>query len=90
MNPRSTQDAQKEDCVPVLEKYSGLIFNKDFFCGYSPERINPGDKKRRVHNIVKVTSGSTSETADMVDALYNQIITVGTHKVSSIKIAESV
>ncbi len=79
----------EEDCVPVLEKYSGMVFNEDFFCGYSPERINPGDKKRRVHNIVKVTSGSTPEIADEVDALYNEIITVGTHKVSSIKVAEA-
>lgn len=79
----------EEDCVPVLEKSSGLVFNEDFFCGYSPERINPGDKKRRVHNIVKVTSGSTPEIADVVDALYNEIITVGTHKVTSIKVAEA-
>lgn len=79
----------EEDCVPVLEKHSGMVFNEDFFCGYSPERINPGDKKRRVHNIVKVTSGSTPEIADLVDDLYNEIITVGTHKVSSIKIAEA-
>lgn len=79
----------EEDCVPVLEKHSGMVFNEDFFCGYSPERINPGDKKRRVHNIVKVTSGSTPEIADIVDDLYNEIITVGTHKVSSIKVAEA-
>jgi UDP-N-acetyl-D-galactosamine dehydrogenase len=79
----------EEDCVPVLEKYSKMAFNEDFFCGYSPERINPGDKLRRVHNIVKVTSGSTPEIADVVDELYNQIITVGTHKVSSIKVAEA-
>lgn len=79
----------EEDCVPVLEKYSGLVFNEDFFCGYSPERINPGDKERRVFNIVKVTSGSTPEIADVVDNLYNEIITVGTHKVSSIKVAEA-
>ena len=79
----------EEDCVPVLEKHSGMVFNEDFFCGYSPERINPGDKERRVHNIVKVTSGSTPEIADEVDALYNEIITVGTHKVSSIKVAEA-
>ncbi|MDC6390900.1 nucleotide sugar dehydrogenase [Maribacter sp. PR1] len=79
----------EEDCVPVLEKYSGMTFNEDFFCGYSPERINPGDKKRRVHNIIKVTSGSTAEIANVVDELYNQIITVGTHKVSSIKVAEA-
>ena len=79
----------EEDCVPVLEKYSKMAFNEDFFCGYSPERINPGDKLRRVHNIVKVTSGSTPEIANVVDELYNQIITVGTHKVSSIKVAEA-
>lgn len=81
--------ATEEDCVPVLEKHSGLVFNKDFFAGYSPERINPGDKKHRVTNIKKVTSGSTPEVADMVDALYNEIITVGTHKASSIKVAEA-
>ncbi|MCL4144454.1 UNVERIFIED_CONTAM: hypothetical protein GTU68_024687 [Idotea baltica] len=66
-----------------------MVFSEDFFCGYSPERINPGDKKRRVHNIVKVTSGSTPEIANVVDELYNEIITVGTHKVSSIKVAEA-
>ncbi|MCL6275550.1 nucleotide sugar dehydrogenase [Muricauda sp. 2012CJ35-5] len=79
----------EEDCVPVLEEHSGLVFNEDFFCGYSPERINPGDKQRRVHNIVKVTSGSTPEIANFVDQLYNEIITVGTHKASSIKVAEA-
>lgn len=79
----------EEDCVPVLEKYSGLRFNKDFFCGYSPERINPGDKEHRVTTIKKVTSGSTPEVADLVDALYNEIITVGTHKADSIKVAEA-
>jgi len=79
----------EEDCVPVLEKYSGLTFNKDFFCGYSPERINPGDKEHRVTTIKKVTSGSTPEVADAVDALYNQIVTVGTHKAPSIKVAEA-
>ena len=79
----------EEDCVPVLEKYSSLKFNQDFFCGYSPERINPGDKEHRVTNIKKVTSGSTAEIADLVDALYNQIITAGTHKASSIKVAEA-
>ncbi|MCX2680698.1 nucleotide sugar dehydrogenase [Galbibacter sp. EGI 63066] len=79
----------EDDCVPVLEKVSGLTFNKDFFCGYSPERINPGDKKRRLRNIVKVTSGSTPEIAETVDKLYNSIIEVGTHKVSSIKVAEA-
>lgn len=79
----------EEDCVPVLEKFSGLKFNLDFFCGYSPERINPGDKEHRVTTIKKVTSGSTQEVADLVDALYNEIITVGTHKAESIKIAEA-
>ena len=79
----------EEDCVPVLEKFSGLKYNVDFFCGYSPERINPGDKEHRVTTIKKVTSGSTPEVADLVDALYNQIITAGTHKASSIKVAEA-
>lgn len=81
--------ATEEDCVPVLEKFSGLKFNQDFYCGYSPERINPGDKEHRITNIKKVTSGSTPEIADLVDALYNQIITAGTHKAGSIKIAEA-
>jgi UDP-N-acetyl-D-galactosamine dehydrogenase len=79
----------EEDCVPVLEKFSGLKFNQDFFCGYSPERINPGDKTHRLPNIQKVTSGSTSEVAEVVDQLYRQIITAGTHKASSIKVAEA-
>jgi len=79
----------EEDCVPVLERYSGLKFNQDFFCGYSPERINPGDKEHRVTTIKKVTSGSTPKIADLVDALYNQIITAGTHKAASIKVAEA-
>jgi len=79
----------EEICVPILEKESKLIYNQDFYCGYSPERINPGDKKRRVHNIIKITSGSTPETADIVDKLYNTIVTVGTHKASSIKVAEA-
>jgi UDP-N-acetyl-D-galactosamine dehydrogenase len=79
----------EEDCVPILEKYSGLTFNKDFFCGYSPERINPGDKEHRVTTIKKVTSGSTPEVADLIDALYNEIITAGTHKAESIKVAEA-
>jgi UDP-N-acetyl-D-glucosamine/UDP-N-acetyl-D-galactosamine dehydrogenase len=79
----------EEDCVPVLEKYSGLSFNKDFFCGYSPERINPGDKEHRVTTIKKVTSGSTPAVAALVDTLYNQIVTVGTHKAPSIKVAEA-
>jgi UDP-N-acetyl-D-galactosamine dehydrogenase len=73
----------------VLEKFSSLKFNKDFFCGYSPERINPGDKQHRVTNIKKVTSGSTPKVADLVDALYKEIITAGTHKASSIKVAEA-
>jgi UDP-N-acetyl-D-glucosamine/UDP-N-acetyl-D-galactosamine dehydrogenase len=79
----------EEDCVPVLEKTSGLKFNVDFFCGYSPERINPGDKLHRVTTIKKVTSGSTPEVADKVDALYRRIVTAGTHKASSIKVAEA-
>lgn len=79
----------EEDCVPVLERDSGLKFNQDFFCGYSPERINPGDKEHRVTTIKKITAGSTPEIADLVDALYNEIITVGTHKAESIKVAEA-
>lgn len=79
----------EEDCVPVLEKHSGLKYNEDFYCGYSPERINPGDKEHRVTTIKKVTSGSTPEVADLVDALYNEIIVVGTHKACSIKVAEA-
>lgn len=81
--------ATEEDCVPVLEKFSGLVFNRDFFAGYSPERINPGDKQHRLTNIKKVTSGSTPETADLVDSLYNEIITAGTHRAASIKVAEA-
>lgn len=81
--------ATEEDCVPVLEKTSGLKYNVDFFAGYSPERINPGDKEHRVTTIKKVTSGSTPEVANLVDALYNQIIIVGTHKASSIRVAEA-
>ena len=81
--------ATEEICVPILEQVSGLTFNTDFFVGYSPERINPGDKEHRVTNIFKITSGSTPETADTVDALYNVIITAGTHKASSIKVAEA-
>lgn len=79
----------EEDCVPVLEKFSGLRYNQDFHCGYSPERINPGDKEHRVTTIKKVTAGSTPEIADLVDALYNQIIIAGTHKAPSIKVAEA-
>lgn len=81
--------ATEEVCVPVLEKVSGLRFNQDFFAGYSPERINPGDKEHRVTSIMKVTSGSTPEIADEVDALYAAVITAGTHKASSIKVAEA-
>ena len=79
----------EEDCVPLLEKESGLVFNHDFFCGYSPERINPGDKKHTVTKILKVTSGSTPEIADTVDALYRSIIEAGTFKATSIKVAEA-
>ncbi len=79
----------EEVCVPILERLSGLEFNRDFFAGYSPERINPGDKEHRVTTIRKVTSGSTPEIADFVDALYSSIITAGTHHASSIKVAEA-
>ena len=81
--------ATEEVCVPVLERVSGLKFNTDFFCGYSPERINPGDKEHRLPTIRKVTSGSTPEVAEAVDGLYRQIITAGTHKASSIRVAEA-
>lgn len=81
--------ATEEDCVPVLERESGLTFNVDFYCGYSPERINPGDKEHRVTSILKVTSGSTPEVAEFVDSLYRSIITAGTYKASSIKVAEA-
>jgi UDP-N-acetyl-D-galactosamine dehydrogenase len=81
--------ATEEVCVPVLEAESGLTFNQDFFCGYSPERINPGDKEHRLPTIKKVTSGSTPAVADAVDGLYAQIITAGTHKAGSIKVAEA-
>lgn len=81
--------ATEEVCVPVLERFSGLKFNRDFFCGYSPERINPGDKEHRLPSIKKVTSGSTPAIADEVDALYSSIIVAGTHKASSIKVAEA-
>ena len=81
--------ATEEVCIPVLEKISGLVFNQDFYAGYSPERINPGDKEHRVTNILKVTAGSTPEVADLVDEVYNLIITAGTHKASSIKVAEA-
>jgi UDP-N-acetyl-D-galactosamine dehydrogenase len=79
----------EEVCVPILERESGLKFNRDFFAGYSPERINPGDKEHRLPSIRKVTSGSTPEVADFVDALYRTIIQAGTHKASSIKVAEA-
>lgn len=81
--------ATEEVCVPVLEEFSGLKFNTDFYCGYSPERINPGDKEHRLPTIKKVTSGSTPEVATAVDRLYGRIITAGTHKASSIKVAEA-
>ncbi len=81
--------ATEEVCIPILEKLSGLTYNQDFYAGYSPERINPGDKEHRVTNILKVTSGSTPEIADFVDTLYRQIITAGTHKASSIRVAEA-
>lgn len=81
--------ATEEDCVPVLERASGLRFNRDFFCGYSPERINPGDRAHRLTTIRKVTSGSTSEAAEVVDALYASIVTAGTYKAQSIRVAEA-
>lgn len=81
--------ATEEVCVPILEEVSGLVFNKDFFVGYSPERINPGDKEHRVNNILKITSGSTQPIADYVDDVYRLIIEAGTHKASSIKVAEA-
>ena len=81
--------ATEEVCVPELEKASGLAFNRDFFAGYSPERINPGDKTHRLPDIIKVTSGSTPEAADLVDAVYATVITAGTHRASSIRVAEA-
>ncbi|MBT8122767.1 MAG: Vi polysaccharide biosynthesis UDP-N-acetylglucosamine C-6 dehydrogenase TviB [Gammaproteobacteria bacterium] len=81
--------ATEEVCVPELEAASGMTFNKDFFAGYSPERINPGDREHRVSNILKVTSGSTPEVAEYVDALYRSIVTAGTHRASSIRVAEA-
>ena len=81
--------ATEEVCIPVLEKVSGLEFNTDFFAGYSPERINPGDKLHRVTNILKITSGSTPEVAEFIDEIYNLIIEAGTHKASTIKVAEA-
>ena len=79
----------EEYCVPILEKFSGLKFNKDFFCGYSPERINPGDMRHRINDIVKVTSGSTKTVAKLIDRLYNEIISAGTFRAESIKVAEA-
>lgn len=79
----------EEDCVPVLEKFSGLKFNQDFFCGYSPERINPGDKVNTLTKIKKITSGSTPEVADLVDAMYNSILLNGTHRAPNMKVAEA-
>lgn len=81
--------ATEEVCVPLLEEHSGLVFNKEFYAGYSPERINPGDKEHRLPTITKVTSGSTEQIADEIDALYGSIITAGTHKASSIRVAEA-
>lgn len=81
--------ATEEVCVPVLEKFSNKVFNKDFFCGYSPERVNPGDKVNTLTKIRKITSGSTPEVAEMVDLLYNRIVTAGTYKANSIKVAEA-
>lgn len=79
----------EEECVPVLEKFSGMKYNRDFFCGYSPERINPGDKEHTLTKILKITSGSTPEVADIVDKLYNSILENGTYRASSIKVAEA-
>lgn len=81
--------ATEEVCIPLIEEASGFVFNQDFFAGYSPERINPGDKARRVSNIIKITSGSTPDISNFVDDLYSSIITAGTHKASSIKVAEA-
>ena len=81
--------ATEEDCIPVLEKVSGLVFNQDFYAGYSPERINPGDKEHTVEKILKVTSGSTPEIGQQIDALYQSVITAGTHLAPTIKVAEA-
>ncbi|MPS32402.1 MULTISPECIES: Vi polysaccharide biosynthesis UDP-N-acetylglucosamine C-6 dehydrogenase TviB [unclassified Salinivibrio] len=81
--------ATEEVCIPIIEKHSGLVFNQDFFAGYSPERINPGDKVNRLPTIVKITSGSTPEAAKFIDTVYRQVITAGTHQASSIKVAEA-
>ena len=80
--------ATEEDCVPVLERVSGLKFNEDFYGGYSPERINPGDKERRFDNILKIVSGDTPETLDIVDSVYKSVVKAGTHRASSIRVAE--
>ena len=82
--------ATEEFCVPIIEKGSGLKMNEDFFVGYSPERINPGDKEHRLPSILKVTSGSTPEAAEFIDSVYESIITAGTYMASSIKVAEAV
>lgn len=81
--------ATEEVCVPILESQSGLIFNKDFYCGYSPERINPGDKEHTLTNIIKITAGSNKFSSDLIDSVYSSIINAGTHNVSSIKVAEA-
>jgi len=81
--------ATEEDCIPLIEQVSGLVFNRDFFAGYSPERINPGDKEHRLTTIKKITSGSTPEVAEYVDSLYRSIVTAGTHKAQSIRVAEA-
>ena len=81
--------ATEEECVPILERHSKLKFNTDFFVGYSPERINPGDKNHRLTNICKITSGSTPESSELIDSLYKEIITIGTYRVESIRIAEA-
>ena len=81
--------ATEEVCIPIIEKTSGLVYNRDFFAGYSPERINPGDHKHRLPSILKITSGSTPEAAELVNAIYGKVITAGTHKASSIRVAEA-
>ncbi len=79
----------EEECVPILARMSGMTFNRDFYVGYSPERINPGDKKHRLTNIKKITSGSTAQIAELIDEVYQQIISAGTYKAESIKVAEA-
>ena len=81
--------ATEEECVPILERESKLVYNKDFFVGYSPERINPGDKKHNVTKVTKITSGSTPEISERIDNIYKEIIIAGTHKAPSIKVAEA-